>query len=250
MSKKESQLAMKKAEYEGKVFKTNNCGGAVVLEYISSTSVIVKFMCDQTTKEVTVQNLKSGSFSNKVSTRCVDKNKSFLRKYARSKLRGMNERCYSEKYHHKYPSYIGCEISDNFKNFDYFYEWCCTQIGFGNKDWHLDKDILVKGNKLYSEETCCFVPQEINALIVLQKSTRGSLPIGVRYNKMFNLYYSSMRVFGLNKDLGMHTAPEEAFYAYKEGKEEHIKEVANKWKDQIDVRVYNALMNWTIEVTD
>lgn len=44
--------------------------------------------------------------------------------------------------------------------------------------------------------------------------------------------------------------PEEAFAVYKREKEKYIKEVANKWKDQIDPRVYESLMNWTIEITD
>lgn len=50
--------------------------------------------------------------------------------------------------------------------------------------------------------------------------------------------------------LGNYATAEEAFYAYKEAKESYIKEVANKWKDQIDPKVYNALMNWEVEITD
>lgn len=59
--------------------------------------------------------------------------------------------------------------------------------------WALDKDILVKGNKIYSPETCCFVPQEINNLFTKRKSCRGTLPIGVKYikeNKKFSASFS------------------------------------------------------------
>ena len=53
-----------------------------------------------------------------------------------------------------------------------------------------------------------------------------------------------------NKYLGLFNTELEAFYAYKQAKETYIKEVANKWKDQIDPRVYNALMKYEVEITD
>ena len=42
----------------------------------------------------------------------------------------------------------------------------------------------------------------------------------------------------------------EAFNAYKQAKEAFIKEQANKWKSEIDPRAYEALMNYTVEITD
>ena len=42
----------------------------------------------------------------------------------------------------------------------------------------------------------------------------------------------------------------EAFEAYKQAKEYFIKEQASNWKDQIDERAYNALMNYTVEIAD
>jgi uncharacterized iron-regulated protein len=50
--------------------------------------------------------------------------------------------------------------------------------------------------------------------------------------------------------LGYFDTIEEAFQAYKTTKEEHIKEMANRWKDKISEECYRALYNYQVEVTD
>ena len=165
----------------------------------------------------------------------------------------MLRRCYSEKYHIKYPTYIGCTVSNNFKLYTYFYEWCQNQIGFKNEGWHLDKDILIKGNKLYSENNCCFVPSEINNLFLKSYTIRGKYPIGVTYDKTTNKFISQVKNNNLslkNSYLGRYDNPTDAFNIYKKHKEEYIKEVADKYKGLIDGRVYEAMYNYQIEITD
>ena len=124
------------------------------------------------------------------------------------------------------------------------------QIGFGNEGWHLDKDILVKGNKVYSPETCCFVPVELNSLLVNSRATRGEFPVGVYYDVSRSKFQSYIRMHGKRKHLGRFVTPEEAFYAYKQAKEAYIKEVAELYKDQIDIRVYEALMKYEVDIND
>ena len=167
----------------------------------------------------------------------------------------MLQRCHNSKIHKQKPTYSGCAISDNFKSLTYFLDWAKQQVGHNSRDgegrkFNLDKDILIKGNKVYSEDTCCFVPREINVLFVSSRATRGANPVGVYYDKVRENYQAYVRVNGKRKHLGRFATPEEAFQAYKKAKEAHIKDVSNKWKEQIDIRVYNALMNWTIEITD
>ena len=167
----------------------------------------------------------------------------------------MLQRCHNSKIHKQKPTYSGCAISDNFKSLTYFLDWAKQQVGHNSRDgegrkFNLDKDILIKGNKVYSEDTCCFIPREINVLFGSSRATRGENPVGVYYDKVRENYQAYVRVNGKKCALGRYTTSEEAFYAYKKAKEAHIKDVANKWKEQIDIRVYNALMIWTIEITD
>ena len=138
---------------------------------------------------------------------------------------------------------------------DHFKEWCNNQIGFNKFSadglpYTLDKDILVKGNKVYSEDTCCFVPHKINTVLIKCDGRRGSNLIGVYYLKSKNIYTASISIDMRQKSLGRFKTEVEAFLAYKEAKETYIKEVVNFYKDQISVKAYNTLMSYSVEMTD
>ena len=161
----------------------------------------------------------------------------------------MIKRCYNKKATEKEPTYIGCAVDERWHNFQNFAEWYDENYNPETmKEWHLDKDILIKRNKIYSHETCCFVPQEINLLFVKSNNTRGKYPIGVyKENRKF---ITQVRINGKREIVGSFNTPEQAFQAYKTAKEQYIKEVADKWKDKIDPRVYNAMYNYKVEITD
>ena len=165
------------------------------------------------------------------------------------------ERSLSEKWKVDNPTYKDVSIDPKWYRMTVFIEDVSTLVGYEqalNNSWHLDKDLLVKGNKHYSKDNCCFVPIEINSLMVLSRSSRGVYPSGVCFRKQQprRPYCATIRRGGVVTTLGSYATVEEAFQTYKEAKEAYIKEVANKWKDQIDPRVYEALMNWEIEITD
>lgn len=164
-------------------------------------------------------------------------------------------RCYDENYLAIKPTYSGCTVSENFKSYSYFYEWYSRQKGFKNIDekgkaWHLDKDILIKGNKLYGEATCVLVPSRVNILLTSCKGRRGLLPVGVSFDVAANRFRSSCWKNGKNKKIGRYTSKEEAFLAYKTFKEALIKQVAKAYKDQLDPRAYEALMNYEVNIDD
>ncbi len=163
----------------------------------------------------------------------------------------MLKRCYSDCSKKKRPTYEGCEVSDNFKYYEYFYEWCHSQIGFGNEGWHLDKDLLTKGNKVYSEDSCIFIPNEINLLLTKRTASRGEHVIGVHWHNASKTFVAQVgKSKGKREHLGCFKTELEAFNAYKTAKEAFIKEQANKFKSQIDPRAYNALMNYEVSSDD
>ena len=158
----------------------------------------------------------------------------------------MLTRCFYEDYQTKFPTYKGCSVSDNFLNYTFFYDWCQEQIGFDKKGWHLDKDILYKDNKMYSESTCIFVPSEINSFFTSCNKVRGEYPVGVSLQTGYKKYMATVCVAGKNKNLGRYNTVEEAFAVYKKHKEALCKQLALKWQHEIDPRLFNAMINWTV----
>jgi len=158
------------------------------------------------------------------------------------------------------PNYKGTTCSENFKHYSFFYEWCQEQVGFNNKDengnrWHLDKDLLCANNdkymRLYSENTCVFIPHSINSLLIKRDSARGAFPVGVCWHIRDKKYTAQCSVKGgKRRQLGSFDTVQEAFIAYKTFKECLIKEVANEYNHQLDPRAYQALMKYEVNIND
>lgn len=159
----------------------------------------------------------------------------------------MHYRCYSDKLHDRYPTYIGCSVYDEWHDFSSFLEWHkVNYYKIEGQKMDLDKDILCKGNKVYCPEYCIFVPHEINTMFVNAKRNRGDLPLGVSWDSSKNRFRAEVR----SKKLGTFKTVESAFAAYKTEKEKQIKDLAMKYKGQIPDKLYQAMINWKIEITD
>ncbi|STO12725.1 AP2 domain [[Flavobacterium] thermophilum] len=165
---------------------------------------------------------------------------------------GMLERCYSDKLYKRYPTYMGCSVAEEWHNFQNFSKWYDENYyEVDDEKMELDKDILLKGNKTYSPDYCVFVPKRINLLFVKKDELRGDLPIGVCFYKRDKKYQANCKdEKGNNVYLGRYNTPEEAFEAYKKFKENIIKKVAEEYKDRIPKRLYEALINYEVEITD
>lgn len=159
-------------------------------------------------------------------------------------------RCYSKDFHERNPTYAECIVSENFKSFSYFYNWCQKQVGFNNSKWQLDKDLLSNGSKIYSEDNCIFLPVEINNLFHKKTNKSNGLPIGVCYDKRAKKYKAGVRNNGGYIYLGYFNNPSDAFNSYQEKKMEVIVKTAERWKNAIDHRAYNAMINYKIKPFD
>ena len=159
----------------------------------------------------------------------------------------MLERCYSEKYYKRYSTYIDCTVCEEWLNFQNFAKW------FENnyvEEYDLDKDLLIKGNKIYSPISCVFIPFEINNILKTYSNYIYNLPIGVTFNKKLKKYQASLYSNGKSIHLGYFNTCEEAFEKYKIAKENYIKELADKWKNNITKSTYNALYNYTVDMNN
>jgi hypothetical protein len=169
--------------------------------------------------------------------------------------RHMMNRCYNETIRYKHPTYKECYVCDEWHNFQNFAEWYYENYyQVDDEEMNLDKDILHKGNKIYSPETCIFVPKDINTLFIKSNAIRGEYPIGVCYhvqrNRLIAQCATSRHHKRKNNHLGLFDDPIEAFKAYKKFKEEYIKQLADEYKSQIPQRLYEAMYSWIVEITD
>lgn len=104
----------------------------------------------------------------------------------------MLERCYSKTFKLKFPTYMDVTCCEEWLLFSNFKSWMEQQ------DWegkHLDKDLLVYQNKVYSPETCVFIPQELNSFLVRNDVNRGELPLGVTLCSLIHGIYQPSKKY-------------------------------------------------------
>lgn len=169
----------------------------------------------------------------------------------------MLRRCYSDESKKKHPTYKDCVVEKEWHNYQNFGNWFDENYyEIPGERMCLDKDILFKGNKIYSPNNCIFVPHNINSLFLKTNKNRGLYPIGVTYHKREHVFMSRCNIFNYElrkkeiKHLGQYKTPNDAFNAYKIFKESYIKQVADYYKKQIPNKLYEAMYNYEIEITD
>ena len=243
----------------GQICNSINFGKFEIISYEHSKGFDIRFLDTGHVKNVKLGEVRSGKIADKFKPSVYgigilgDKYKASYNNVVAKEYRlwrGMLNRCYSKKTHKLRPRYADCFTSPNFNSYTYFYEWRNKQVGFNVDGFELDKDLLIKYNKIYSETTCVFLPKEINIVLEKSQRRRGNHPIGVGWHKASKKFRAYLNKNGDSVHLEYFKDIDTAFIAYKTAKELHIKELAEKWKDQIDERAYNALMDYKVEITD
>jgi hypothetical protein len=222
-----------------------------IVRYINTMDMTIEFQDEYKVKRETYyQNFKIGQIKNPYDPLMTKRGYLGEGKYL-AKPNGKNtkeysiwgalfKRCYcNESQRYRYPAYEGCEVCDewhNFQNFGKWYEDNWYQVG--TERMHIDKDILVKGNKIYSPETCLIVPQRIN-MIFMQKPNKFGLPSGISRTQSgkYLASYDGVR-------LGNYENLNEAIKSHDYKMREHIKEVAEEYKSKIPIRLFESLLKW------
>lgn len=155
----------------------------------------------------------------------------------------MLRRCYNRGNSKGWASYIGCTICSEWLVYDNFKQWFDDNY---IENWALDKDLLVKGNREYSPDKCCFLPSELNGYFKRYTKRNSVLPFGVK--KQGNKYYVETQLLGKRKYLGSFDTIEDASQAYITQKYKDALFLAEKWKEELPKNVYNAILNYKFDV--
>jgi len=243
---------MKKDYRIGEVYMFESGHTMTILEYYSVNNISVLFCDGYISYNIEYPNFKKGKVKNfnipsfyGIGYLSYGKYNTLDNKIAYERWKSMISRCYSDKFQSKTLTYLGCSVNPEWHNFQVFAKWFDKNYVEG---FELDKDILVKGNKVYGPETCCFVPRDINVFFASRKRKRGDFVVGV--SKYKNKFITNISLNGIQKNLGYYYTEIEAFNVYKIAKELKIKELANKFKHKITNKCYSALINWTLEIND
>lgn len=238
-----------------------------IIKYNRFDDIVIEFQDEYRTKiSTTYQNFKKGKIKNPYHKSIFNvgyigqgKYKPFIngkQTKAYQTWKNMIMRCYDAYYINKRLTYIDCFVCEEWHCFQNFAEWFYKNYyEVPNDRMELDKDILIKGNKIYSSKTCILVPERINILFVKRNIARGNYPIGVSYHEASNKFQVSCGILDKENNkkviyLGTYNTIEEAFLAYKIFKENYIKQVADEYKDLIPQRLYDAMYKYEVEIND
>lgn len=250
--KKEDKIGEKSINFQGLEM--------VITDWTNSGNIVVEFLGEHKDKRFTSYgHFKDGQVKNryfptiygvgwigdeKIS---ISKNN---KETAYKTWSNMLRRCYDEYYKAKeVKAYLGCTVDDTWFSYPNFKKWFDENYyEVDGEMMHLDKDILVKGNKIYSQNTCIYVPSKINYLFTYEKLGNNGLPYGVSktLKNDSNAYRVRLHIDNKETHIGNCNTLKEAFNLYKEAKENNIKRMADIYKDKIPQKLYDRLMEYEV----
>lgn len=176
----------------GAILDSNTSGKFEVVEYNNSRSILARFVDTGFEVLCTAENIKigkikdrlkpivysvgfigDGDFKSKHKGKGGDEYKAWL---------SMMQRCYSEKFIAKNPTYSGCAVCGEWHNFQNFAKWYNDNHPKDGGSYEIDKDFRVAGNKTYSPESCILVPSSVNKFTTDCRASRGNCLIGVTFD--------------------------------------------------------------------
>jgi hypothetical protein len=240
---------MKKLNRVGEKYITNEGYEIEIIEYVSKRDITIMFDNGYTVKVSDFSVIKKGKIRNPFHKSVLGVGYFGVGSYTSSinnittkvykDWLNMLQRGYNQQYKEKCPTYKDVTVCEEWHNFQNFAKWHEDNYIDG---FVLDKDIICKDCKIYSPETCAFVPQEINNIFT---DKINGLLVGIR--KRNNTFTVRIKINGKEVHIGSYSTQEEAILNYCRAKEKIIKELANKHKDKLSLEVYKSLINFKIK---
>lgn len=239
---------MKKLDRVGERYTTKEGYEVEIVEYLRDNNCSIKFENGTIKHNVNFCHIKSGKIRNPYHLSVYGMgyigegnysptvNRKTVKSY--NVWNSMLQRCYDKNFQKRQPTYSGCYVVKEWRNYQNFAKWFEENYVEG---FQLDKDIIFKGNKEYGPDTCFFLPQELNHAIIINNQRTSKYPIGVKKDK--NVFSAQISINGKNTHLGSFKTVEAASASYISAKLNYIKDIAEKYKSQMPIKLYNILIN-------
>jgi hypothetical protein len=253
LEKKEKKKSQPSDILVGSVHTSNNYGDFIIKKYNNAVSVEIEFISTGFNTMARAEYVRKGRVRDPLYPSMygvgfigVGKHETTLNRKRTKHCKtwiNMFKRCCSESYHESNQEYIGCSVHPDWHNFQNFAKWFDDNYIDG---YQLDKDILIKGNKVYSPDTCRMIPKSLNTLLTDCAATRGDYPQGVCQHQGGFVAQLSKR--GVRFYIGCFNTPELAYEAYKSAKEQHVKDEALRYFESGEIQqdIYDSLMKWDL----
>ena len=246
-------VEQRRNELLGKEFTTKSFGKCFIIDYKGNRDVTVMFYSPRAIVKCQLGALKGGLVRNPYYPSFYGVgyigvgNYSAKNKEAYGRWTSILGRAYCEKYKIRFPAYKDVTVCEEWHNFQNFAEWYESQE-FKGEGYELDKDILIKGNRVYCPTACRLVPSAVNKVLRNNSERRGALPIGMQ--EKCGRFYVKLSKFGEQVTVGSYESKEDAFSAYKSAREQYVKECAERYRQVMSSDVYESLCTYSVEIDD
>jgi hypothetical protein len=234
--------------------KRNNQGSLMkIIEYNSYADITVQFLdypyiCHSRYGEFKNGMIKNIYYPSLYGVACVGnaitwKNGKHLQSYII--WQGMIRRCYDENFQKKHPTYKNCTVDKKwlcYENFQKWYDYNYYEVKNKQDKMCLDKDIFYKNNTIYSPNTCCFVPNSINALFKNQCHNNHDIS-----HRKYGYSIYCGRKDKTKKYIGFTTNKDEAIKLSNQARTEHLHEIVSQYENQLPYYLYRYLIEYTYE---
>ena len=155
--------------------------------------------------------------------------------------RSMIDRCYNKRKDGQNDSYYGIvEVCKEWHNYQNFAEWYYENYySVGEESMCLDKDTVCRDNKIYSPETCVFLPKKLNVAFI--KISQDEFWINEINSSRTKGFSCQITLNGKPKYLGIFDTKEELIKHKNTIRREHLLGLVSEYEEKIPAHITEKL---------